>query len=72
MPILDNFRTNLERKLEGESKTAVAKKADIHRVTLHKILAGKLDPSLQMCEKIAKALGFQPPEKIFEKSRRAG
>ena len=69
--LLKNFRANLGKCLKDSerSKTAIAEEAHIHRVTLHKIIAGDFEPSLEMCEKIAVALGFQPPEKIFEKSR---
>jgi DNA-binding XRE family transcriptional regulator len=71
MPLLDNFRTNLRFRIDeaAVSKTALAEKAGIHRVTLHKILAGEFEPSLEMCEKLAAALGVKPIEKIFERSR---
>jgi transcriptional regulator with XRE-family HTH domain len=73
MPLLENFRHNLARKIEqsGTSKTAIAERAGIHRVTLHKLLAGGIEPSLDMCEKLAAALGFSDPGDIFKKSRRA-
>lgn len=71
MPLLENFIQNLRSRLIvlGESKTAVAERAGIHRVTLHKILAGEFEPSLEMCERLASALEFSPPESIFEKNR---
>ncbi len=70
MPLLQNFRENLRRVIEqtGKSKTSVANEAKIHRVTLHKILAGEFEPSLEMCEKLAESLGFRDPEDIFRKS----
>jgi DNA-binding XRE family transcriptional regulator len=70
MPLLQNFRENLRRVIDeaGSSKTSVAKSAGIHRVTLHKILAGEFEPSLEMCEKLAESLGFRDPEEIFKKS----
>lgn len=73
MPLLKNFRDNLARSIveRGESKTAIAERAGIHRVTLHKILAGGFDPSLDLCERLADALGFSNPEDIFKKSLRA-
>lgn len=73
MPLLKNFRDNLARRIDerGFSKTSVADKAGIHRVTLHKILAGRLDPSLDLCERLAGALGFSNPEDIFKKSWRS-
>lgn len=73
MPLLTNFRENLRKQIDasGLSKTAIADAAGIHRVTLHKILAGDFEPSLEMCEKLAEALEISPVEKIFQKSRKA-
>lgn len=70
MPLLENFRKNLRRLIDQseESKTAVAERAGIHRVTLHGILSGKFDPSLETCEKLAEVLGCNPPEKIFQEN----
>lgn len=72
MPLLENFRDNLRDQIadSGESKTAIAERAGIHRVTLHKILAGEFDPSLEMCEKLAEALKVKPIEKIFQRSKK--
>lgn len=69
MPLLENFRDNLRRRIDesGVSKTAIAERAGIHRVTLHKILAGEFEPSLEMCEKLASALNIEPVEKIFRR-----
>lgn len=73
MPLLMNFRENLRERIEetGDSKTAIAERAGIHRVTLHKILAGEFEPSLEMCEKLAAALEIEPVEKIFKRSRKS-
>jgi len=67
MPILENFRANLIRRIDEtkETKTAIAKRAGVHRVTLHAILAGRIEPSLELCERLSQVLGFDPPEKIF-------
>ena len=72
MPFRDNFRNNLRAWLDrGElTVTELAKRAEVHRVTIHKILSGEIEPSLSLCEKIADSAGISPPEKIFEKSRR--
>lgn len=72
MPLLKNFQENVRRSIEttGVSKSALAERAGIHRVTLHKLLAGQFEPSFEMCEKLAEALGFSQPEDIFKKSRR--
>ena len=73
MPMLKNFRENLARSIveRGMSKTAIAQEAGIHRVTLHKLLAGEFDPSIDLCERLANALGFSSPEDIFKKSSRS-
>ncbi len=74
MPLLRNFVDNLRSRIaeSGISKTDLAEKAKVHRVTIHRILAGKFDPSLEMCEKLAAASGFSPVEKIFEKNAHKG
>lgn len=73
MPLLKNFRDNLRQVIveRGMSKTALAANAGIHRVTLHKLLAGEFEPSLDLCERLADALGFSSPEEIFKKSVRS-
>jgi len=72
MPFLDNFRQHLRARLDrGDlTVTALAKLAGIHRVTIHKILAGEIEPSLSMCEKIAESAGIVPLERVFQKPRR--
>lgn len=72
MPFRDNFRDNLRAWLDQGrvSITKLAEMAGVHRVTIHKILSGEIEPSLSLCEKIAEKTGVSPPEKIFEKSRR--
>ncbi len=65
------FRNNLRWHLDREeiSITRLAKKAGVHRVTIHKVLAGEFEPSLSLCEAIAGALGIKP-DQIFANSRR--
>lgn len=72
MPLRDNFRENLRAFLNRGTTTVtdLAKKSEVHRVTIHKILSGEIEPSLSLCEKIAENAGISPPEKIFQKSRR--
>lgn len=72
MPMFDNFRSNLATLLDGQNKTEVARRAGIHRVTLYKLLRGEFDPTLGLCEELAKALGIKQPEKMFEKNIRVG
>jgi transcriptional regulator with XRE-family HTH domain len=72
MPLLDNFRENLkdamaERDLD---QAELSRKSGVHFVTISRILTGKQDPSVGMCEKLAAAAGmradlaFVAPEKI--------
>ena len=65
----DTFRRNLLARIrrDGLTITGLAHNAGVHRVTIHKILSGEIEPSLSMCEKLAKNTGFSPPEKIFKK-----
>lgn len=73
MPLLQNFRANLARSIaqSGLSKTRVAELAGLHRVTLHKLLAGSFEPSLETCERLANVLGYSDPEDIFKKTTRS-
>lgn len=73
VPFKDSFRANLRRRLDrGDlTVTKLAILAGVHRVTIHKILSGEIEPSLTLCENIAEKAGFSPPEKIFQKSRAA-
>lgn len=73
MPLLQNFRVNLIQRIaeSGLSKTRVAELAGMHRVTLHKLLKGQFEPSLDTCEKLAHVLGYDEPEEIFKKTTRS-
>lgn len=70
MALRDNVRENLRRRLESGDLTVteVARRSGVHRVTIHKVLAGEFEPSLSLCESLAIAVGIEP-EKIFLKSR---
>jgi DNA-binding XRE family transcriptional regulator len=72
MPFSQYFRDNLRARLDlGDlTVTALAKLAGVHRVTIHKILSGEIDPSLSLADKIAEAAGIFPPERIFQKKSR--
>ncbi len=71
MALKDSFRENLRLRLElgGITVTQLAEDAGVNRVTIYKILNGDMEPSLSVCEAVAKAAGMSPPEKIFQKTR---
>ena len=70
MPLEDNFRENLRAALEREGLTQreLAAESGVHYVTICNILAGRVEPSLTICEALAKAAKIKLPE-IFSKSR---
>ena len=55
----DAFRANVRRyvRLTRTTYTELAEKADLSREWLSKMLAGKSNPTLPVCERIATALG---------------
>lgn len=72
MPLLRNFRDNLREAMDekGFDQQDLAKASGVHYVTISRILTGKQDPTVTMCEKLANAVGiradlvFLSPEKI--------
>ncbi len=68
----ENFRTNVREamRLRGFTQESLAETAKIHRVNINRILNARVDPSINTCERIASALGFelhellQPPKKF--------
>lgn len=70
MPLAENFRENLRSALEKKRMTQreLANKSGVHYVTICNILAGKAEPSLTICEALAKSAGIKIPE-IFSESR---
>lgn len=69
MPMLDNFLGNVRSRMieKGWNQRDLAEKSGLHFTTINRILNGNLDPSLETCERLAKALGLIP-EKSFLKS----
>jgi ribosome-binding protein aMBF1 (putative translation factor) len=65
----DNFVANVRAALDkrGWSQRELARQAEIHWQTVGRILSGGMNPTTEMCEKIADALEITPPEKIFRK-----
>lgn len=70
MPLADNFRENLRSAIEknGLTQRQLAEKSGVHYVTICNILAGRAEPSLTICEALAKAAKIKLPE-IFAESR---
>lgn len=72
MPLLDNFRRNLESacKEKGIKQADLARSSGVHFVTISRIFSGSVSPSVDICERLARAAGLRPdtiflePEKI--------
>lgn len=62
MSLLENFRHNLLAAIEREqiSGQELARRSGLHFVTISRILSGKIAPSVENCEKLAKAAGIRP------------
>lgn len=77
MPLLKNFRTNLAAacNLAEISQRELSRRSGVHYVTICRILSGSLDPSVAICERLARAAGmradlaFLEPEKNLVDSR---
>lgn len=52
------------RKAKGMTQAQLAKAAKIHRITISKYEAGRVDPTLNSAEKLASALGVTVDELI--------
>lgn len=65
-----NFRENLRSAITGQGITQreLALRSGIHHVTICNILSGKMEPSLSVCESLAKAAKIKLPE-IFSECR---
>jgi len=66
VPAVDNFRENVRRalSLKGWTQEKLADESGVHFVTISRILCGKIEPSITVCEKISVALAL-PFEKFF-------
>lgn len=72
MPLLNNFRENLKSAMDerGMDQQELARQSGVHYVTISRILTGKQDPTVSVCEKLAQAAGiradlvFLTPERI--------
>lgn len=56
------------RKAKGMTQAQLAKAAKIHRITIAKYEAGRVDPTLYSAEKLASALGVTVDELIDKKA----
>ncbi len=67
-----NFQRNLRRlrKAKGLTLRALAKKANVGYVSVHRIETGKQDPTLSMLIRLAKTLNVTVAELIGEKPAR--
>ncbi len=70
--MLMNFQRNLRRlrKAKGLTLRALAKKANVGYVSIHRLETGKQDPTLSMLIRLAKALNVTVAELIGEKPAR--
>lgn len=76
MTSLENFRGNVRRvcALEGISQRELALRSGVALVHVSRILTGKADPSMTICERIAEAVGVPlavligEPLKIFQQT----
>lgn len=69
MSLSDVFRTNLRNALEQQGLTQkdLAQKSGVHRITISRILTGKHDPSLSICESLARGIRL-PAATLFARS----
>ena len=56
---LDNFRENLRKRCEKTriSQRELARRADVHFVTVNRILTGDMEPTVPLAERLAVAVG---------------
>ena len=66
--LIDNFVANLETAIGklGISQSELARRSGVHYVTVHKVLRRKMEPTVELCERLAEAAQMQP-EKSFRK-----
>lgn len=66
MALAENVRSNLSRFLSdrGISQRELAERSGVHYVTINRILNGQ-DPTLSVCEKLARALGLPSAIALF-------
>jgi transcriptional regulator with XRE-family HTH domain len=70
--LLDNFCVNLREAMEknGFNQTALARRAGVRAATISDILRGEMEPSVELCEKIAKAANIRPDTAFLEPAQK--
>ena len=68
MELLANFATNVRAEMErvGMTSAELAKRSGLHYVTVSRILNGHICPTLETCERLAKALGMRADTAFLE------
>ncbi|MBN1851101.1 MAG: helix-turn-helix transcriptional regulator [Pirellulales bacterium] len=73
MALSRNFVKNLKKALEEAeiSQAELARLSGVHYVTINRILHGHLNPTIDTCEALAKALGIKPEYAFSAPARRS-
>lgn len=71
MALYNNFIANLTAAMDRLewNQQDLAEASGVHYVTINRILNGHNEPKFDICEKLAKAVGIDPP-KIFSAPRK--
>ena len=74
MPLLDNFLINLRDAMtqQGVNSMQLSKQSGVHYVTISRILNGHLNPSVDICERLAKGVGLRPDTVFLEPLEKSG
>lgn len=72
MSAIENFLENVKARTKSRnpSVTELARRIGLHRVSVHKLLAGQHEPTLSTVEAIASALGV-PIQKLLAEPRQS-
>lgn len=73
MSLVDNFRTNLRAAMSrlGLTQSELARRSGVRIATISDILAGRMEPSVTMCEKIATAAEMRADLSFVEPTAKA-
>ncbi len=71
--LINNFVANLRAAMQENSISGaeLARRADLHWVTVSRILNGKLCPTLETCERLSEAAGIRPDTAFLEPLRKS-
>ncbi len=71
--LVDNFRDNLRAAMreKGVSQSALARLTGVQQPTISLILNGKMEPSVTMCETLARAVGMRADLSFLEPTSKA-